>query len=155
MSYHIPLLRFSSLQAIPCLTTNPTTKQTFNKFRARVKLPDSKYVMLGSNEDNAEDALGSYSFDEQFYVDPESGASTLIRKKNVLSIDSLAELMAKVVNVIWDETTLRTIAESDEAGLNPDSPSYLWMKMLTEEDGMVDVFRYFYAEAQARRVRIL
>ena len=72
-----------------------------------------------------------------------------------MSVDTLAELIAKVVNVIWDETTLRTISESDEAGLNPDSPSYLWMKMLIEEDEMVDVFRYFYAEAEARRVHIL
>ncbi|KAL3791696.1 hypothetical protein HJC23_003953 [Cyclotella cryptica] len=140
-----------TVEAIPCMTTNPTTKQTFNKFRARVKLPDGKNVMLGSNEDSAEEALESYSFDERFFVDPENGASTLIRKKNVLGIDSLAELMAKIANVKWDEKILRAIAESDEAGLNPDSPSYLWMKMLIEEDGMVDVFRHFYSEAEARQ----
>jgi hypothetical protein len=58
--------------------------------------------------------------------------------------------MSKIANVAWDEKTLRVIAESDEAGLNPDSPSFLWMKAIVEEDEMVDVFRHFYPQAEAR-----
>lgn len=137
-------------QAMPVQSTNPQTKQTFNRFRARVQLPDGKYVMIGSNEDSADDALECYNLDAQYYEDPETDNSTLIRKKNVLSIETLAELIYKIVNVQWDEKTLRSIAESEEAGLNPDSPSYLWMKMLMEDDGMVDVFRHFYPKAEAR-----
>ena len=106
--------------------------------------------MLGSNEDSAEDALDCFNFEEQSYINPETDQSTIIRKKNLVSIDVLAELMSKVANVQWDEKTLRTIAESDDAGLNPNSPGYLWMKTIVDEDGMVDVFRHFYPTAEAR-----
>lgn len=106
--------------------------------------------MIGSNEDSIEDALDCYNLDEQQYLDPETKICTVIRRKNALSIDTLAELMYKIVCVQWDETTIRSIAESDEAGLNPDSPSYLWMKQLVEQDEMVDTFRHFYPEAEGR-----
>ena len=135
---------------MPIQSTNPSTKQTFNRFRARVQLPDGKFCMLGSNEDSAEDALDCFNFEEQSYSNPETDQSTIIRKKNLVSIDVLAELMSKVTNVQWDEKTLRVIAESDDAGLNPNSPGYLWMKTIVDEDGMVDVFRHFYPTAEAR-----
>ena len=106
--------------------------------------------MIGSNEDSREDALDCYNFEAQFYIDPETNKSTLISKRNVLCVDTLGELMHKIVGIKWDDKTLRSVAESDNAGLNPDSPSYLWMKMLVKEDGMVDVFRHFYPEADAR-----
>lgn len=135
---------------MPIQSTNPTTKQTFNRFRARVQLSDGKYVMLGSNEDSAEEALVCYNLDEKYYPHPETNEATIIRKKNVLSIDTLSELMNKIAHVQWNDKTLHNIADSDGVGLNPDSPSYLWMKTLVEEDGMVDTFREFYPEAEAR-----
>jgi len=58
--------------------------------------------------------------------------------------------MAKIVNVMWDNKVLRQISESSESGLNPDLPSYMWMKKLLDDDGMVDVFRHFYPAAEAR-----
>lgn len=106
--------------------------------------------MLGSNEDSVQDALGCYNFEAQSYIDPETDKSALIIKRNVLCVDTLGELMHKIVHVKWDEKTLRAIAESDEVGLNPDSPAYQWMKMLVKEDEMVDVFRHFYPKAEAR-----
>jgi hypothetical protein len=111
--------------------------------------------MLGSNEDSAEDALACFNFSEQRYIDPESDEMTIIRRKNVIDIETLAELMGKIANVAWDEKTLRVIAESNEAGLNPDSPSFLWMKAIVGEDGMVDVFRHFYPKAEARLVHVV
>ena len=105
--------------------------------------------MLGSHEDTAEDALGPYLLEEKSYIDPEIDAPVVIRKKNLIDIFTLTELMSKIGNVTWDEATQRLIADT-EAGLNPISPPYLWMKTLLEEDGMVDVFRNFYPEAEGR-----
>ena len=151
-----------TLEAVPRQTTNPSTGATFDRFRARVKVVSSatdggsdcgKFAMLGDYEDTAEDALSRYSFDERTYVDPHTGSDVVHRRKNVLSIRTLSELMSKVGNVSWDECTRRRIAESDDAGLNLDSPPFLWMKGLMAGDGddrMVDVFRHYYPNAAAR-----
>ena len=145
---------------MPRQTTNPSTKETFNRFRARVKLGDNKYAMLGNYEDTAEDAVDYYTFDEQFYTNTEANddedSSALYCKKNVIRIETLAELMFKICNVTWNESMQRQIFMSSEAGLNPDSPVYKWMKSLLDGDdednnsGMVDVFRHFYPDAEAR-----
>ncbi|KAL7446789.1 hypothetical protein ACHAXM_011249 [Skeletonema potamos] len=141
-----------TIEAVPCQTTNPTTKQTFNRWRARVKLADGRYVILGTYEESAEDALFHYTFCELSYEDSSSTTNTrnICRKKNVLSIEVLTELMSKIVNVSWDAKTQREIANSKEADLNPDSPAYVWMKTVLEEDGMVDVFRHVYPDAEGR-----
>ena len=129
---------------------NPTTKETFDKFRARVTVGENKFVFLGHHEDTAEDTLDCYTFDERSYIDPESNAATVFCKKSMLSIHTLTELMSKICNVSWDEKIRRQIAESSEAGLNETSPAYLWMKALLEKDEMVDVFRHYYPTAEAR-----
>eukprot|EP00985_Skeletonema_marinoi_P003959 scaffold1738_cov198-Skeletonema_marinoi.AAC.2 len=139
-----------TIEAVPCQTTNPNTKQTFNRWRARVKLADGKYAILGTYEDSAEDALFHYTFCELSYEDSSTNTRTICRKRNVLSVEVLTELMSKIVNVSWDPKTQRDVANSDEANLNPDSPPYMWMKALLEEDGMVDVFRHMYPEAEGR-----
>jgi hypothetical protein len=150
-----------TLEAVPRQTTNPSTGATFDRFRARVKVVSpaaddgngcGKFVMLGDYEDTAEDALSAYSLDERTYLDPHTGSDVVHRRRNVLSIRTLSELMTKVGNVSWDESTRRRIAESDDAGLNPDSPPLLWMKGLMEvgDSGMVDVFRHYYPNAAAR-----
>jgi exonuclease III len=144
-----------TIEAVPCQTTNPNTKQTFNRWRARVKLADNngsggKYVILGTYEDTAEDALFHYTFGELSYEDSSTNTPTICRKKNVLSVEVLTELMSKIANVSWDIATQREIANSTEANLNPDSPPYLWMKRLLDEDKMVDVFRHMYPEAEGR-----
>jgi hypothetical protein len=59
--------------------------------------------------------------------------------------------MNKVGGAQWDNNVQREIGNSDDATLNTDSPSYIWMKTLLEEDdGMVDVFRHFYPTAEDR-----
>ena len=118
--------------------------------------------MLGSCEDTPEDAIDYYSLNEETLVattDSETNDTTadntntnttiLCKKKNVIDIGTLTELMSKIANVVWDEKTQREIAET-EGGLNPDSPPYLWMKSVLEEDGMVDTFRHFYPDAEGR-----
>ena len=154
----------STLEAIPRRTTNPSTGANFDRFRARVtvvgapsssssssNVDDVKYVMLGDYEDTVEDALCRYAFDEQTYVDPRTGLDVVYRKRNSMSVRTLSELMAKVGGVGWNETVRRGISNSDCAGLNPDSPPLVWMKSLLDgEDGMVDVFRHLYPNAEAR-----
>ncbi|KAL7499862.1 hypothetical protein ACHAWT_007882 [Skeletonema menzelii] len=139
-----------TIEAVPCQTTNPNTKQTFNRWRARVKLADGKYAILGTYEESAEDALFHYTFSELSYEDSSTNTQTICRKKNVLSVEVLTELMSKIANVSWDLKTQRAIANSKEANLNPDSPPYRWAKALLEEDKMVDVFRHMYPEAEGR-----
>ncbi len=138
----------------------------------------SRYVYLGSYEDTEEEALGCYDFDEQTYYedteentpastednDVEKSAYTtgvdnlnnqqqlnsfLYRKKNLIGIETLTELMSKIVNVFWNEDIQREIAKTD-GQLNSDAPDYMWMKKVLDEDGMVDVFRHFYPRADSR-----
>jgi len=176
-----------TIEAVPRKTTNPSTGESFDKFRARVNAnaandkndaASSRYVYLGSYEDSEEEALGCYNFDERTYFE-DTGENTpannvvntaknsactteldnfnneqqhhaiLCRKKNLISIETLTELVSKIVNVFWDEKTQREIAKS-EGQLNTDAPDYLWIKKVLEEDGMVDVFRHFYPRADSR-----
>ena len=139
-----------TIEAMPRQTMNPTTKKTFNKFIARVKLGENKHVTLGGPEETADDALDCYNMKAQTYVDPASGEDRVYRKKDTVTVEILTELMAKVARVAWDEATQREVAESREAGLNPDSPGHRWMKARLEEDGMADAFRELYPTAEAR-----
>ena len=147
-----------TIEAVPRRTTNPTTKETFDRFRARVRLGESQYVNLGQHEDTPEEALGCYGLSEVSYDDPSSGESVVIRNRNALSVDVLAELMNKVCNARWDAETVRTVGDSDEVGINPACPAHCWMRSLLDGDGpgkgggtkMVDVFRSFYPTAEGR-----
>lgn len=138
-------------QAIPRQTTNPSTKETFEKFRARVKISDNKFVWLGSFEESSGQALSEYTFDEQSYIDPMTDTVVVYRKKNLISVRTMIELMTKVGGVQWEHKTQREIGDSNDANLNTDSPPFKWMMALLEgDDGMVDIFRYFYPSAENR-----
>ena len=152
-----------TIEAIPRQTTNPSNGAKFDKFRARVKLPVSvgtkKFIMLGDNEDTAEEALSYYNFVEQSYIDKTTETKVILCKKNLISIQTLSELMFKICNINWDESTRKSIAMSLYANLNLDSPPLRWMQELVltkvddEDDsssGMVDIFRHFYPTAKGR-----
>ncbi len=95
--------------------------------------------------------MSDYRFEEQSFIDPLSNAPTICRKRNVLSVRTLIELMNKVCGAQWDNNVQTEIGNSEDATLNTDSPSFIWMKSLLErENGMVDVFRYFYPTAEDR-----
>lgn len=95
--------------------------------------------------------MSDYNFEEQSYIDPVSSTAIVCRKKNLLSVRTLAELMNKVSGVQWDDKIQRAVGNSEDANLNTDSPSFIWMKALLEGDNrMVDVFRYFYPAAEER-----
>ena len=160
----------TTLVAIPRQTTNPSSGAKFDKFRARIELPlgssasgttkAKKFVMLGDNEDTPEEALSYYNFAEQSYIDKMTGIKVILRKKNLLSIQTLSELMSKICNINWDESTRKNISMSKYANLNLDSPPLRWMQELlsTKGDdddddgggGMVDIFRHFYPTAEGR-----
>ncbi|KAL7551181.1 hypothetical protein ACHAWF_014390 [Thalassiosira exigua] len=138
-----------TLEAVSRRTTNPSTNQSFDRYCARVRVPERGCVVLGRYHDTAEDALGCYDFAERSYHDPRTGAVVIVRKKNLISVDALTELMAKVAGARWSEEVQRDVAA--EAGLNPDSPPHRWMKTLVGEEGkMIDIFRRLYPDAEAR-----
>lgn len=93
--------------------------------------------------------MSDYNVEEQYYIDPVSNTAIVSRKKNLLSVRTLIELMQKVGGVQWDNNIQREIGNSDDATLNMDSPSFLWMKSLLES-GMIDAFRAFYPTAEDR-----
>jgi hypothetical protein len=139
----------STAKAIPTKTTNTLTKQQFEKYRLAVQLPDGSQVYLGKHELTEEHCYHEYNLDEQSYQDPATGESIIAKEANAVSIGILAELMAKIVSIQWNEELQRQIAV-DDGDVSHVSPSRRWLNTLLEDDGMVDPMRYFYPTAEAR-----
>lgn len=57
--------------------------------------------------------------------------------------------MQKVVCVGWSLAEEKAIAESDAVVWNT-SMATMWLNKVIEDDGMVDAFRRFYPNAEAR-----
>jgi hypothetical protein len=85
---------------------------------------------------------------EQSYIDEETGETILAQEGNVVRIETLTELMSKIANVQWSEDTQRLI--SNTHATVRDSPPRQWLTSVLQEDGMIDVFRHFYPNAEAR-----
>jgi exodeoxyribonuclease III len=134
-------------EVIPTKTTNSLTNETYSKYRLCVTVNDRR-VYLGKHETSPEYCLYFYDFAEQIYVDEESGETILAQEGNVVRIEILTELMAKIANVQWSEETQRLISNTDATVR--DSPPRQWLTSVLQEDGMVDVFRHFYPTAEAR-----
>mmetsp|Transcript_13031 Transcript_13031/g.18244 ORF Transcript_13031/g.18244 Transcript_13031/m.18244 type:complete len:578 (+) Transcript_13031:34-1767(+) len=141
----------SSIEAIPVTTKNVTTGSTHEKFRARVTVgnPGSERKMfLGDYETSPEYAIGRFSFDESNYFDHDLSKDCISMEANVVSLNTLAELMAKIVKVEWDTSTLRLISNTE--GLKKSSPIVRWLSDVLKDDGMVDTFRHVFPGAEGR-----
>lgn len=136
-------------QAVETKTTNPTTGQTFDKFRVAVTVEGNRRVLLGSPELSAEACLRNYDFQERSYRDDDLDEDIVFLKANTVEVGILGELMTKVIGQTYGESILKEVAEK-YAVKNTASPTYKWMKAVQEEDGMVDAFHHFYPEAEAR-----
>lgn len=134
--------------ALPTTTTNTHTGEQFNKFRFAVTV-EERTVYLGRHESTAEYCLGCYDFSEGSYFDEELQQTILAQESNAVRIQVLAELMSKIVSVQWSEETLREIYRQ-EASIRRVSPSRQWLRDLLNEDKMIDAFRHFYPNAEAR-----
>ena len=128
-------------------TKNPTTGELFTKYRVQVT-KGNKQITIGGYEVSEQDALHQFNFTSDTYFDYDLDKECICREENVLYIDTLCELMMKLVNIHWDVDVLKLIAE--EAGVNSSSPAVDWFGRLMEEDGMVDTFRHFYPSTQGR-----
>lgn len=136
---------------IETTTTNPTTKEKFQKYRLQVTSKTGKPVMLGKHEVSQNYCFHGYDFSTPCtYRDPDTGEDDIAIETNAVKVRILAELMAKLARVEWDEETQRDISRSyGEAPRS--SPSRAWMtKLLRDGKGMIDVFRYLYPDAAGR-----
>jgi exonuclease III len=147
--------------AVLTKTTNPSTGDTFDKYRVVVEIDDEtsttgrrKKVYLGSPETSPEACLGRYNFAERSYHDDELNQTVIYCEANTVEVDILGELMAKVIGLpSWqnnNETLLRHIANSRYAGRNRVSPTSQWLQSILVDDGMVDAFAHLYPHAHGR-----
>jgi exonuclease III len=137
-------------KVVPTETTNPITGAKYSRYRLLCTLPDTQQkIYLGKHESKPEYCQWSLHLMETTYVCPETGITKLSSKANTLSLSTLAELMAKIAGIVWDEQTLRTIADSID-GVCLQNPPRRWLDTITEEDNMIDVFRYLYPTARGR-----
>lgn len=126
-------------EVVPRRTTNVATKTVFQKFQVRVTT-NGKQVCLGKAEATREEALIYYDIFGEKDTPP---------CEIIISVDVLLELMQKVVCVGWSLAEEKAIAESDAVVWNT-SMATMWLNKVIEDDGMVDAFRRFYPNAEAR-----
>jgi exonuclease III len=135
-------------EVVPTTTMNSITKQKYQKYRMAVMCKGNRRVFLGSHESTPESCECAFDLKEWTYVDEETQTKVLAQPANMVRIQVLAELMLKIAGVEWTETTLREICEAADVGR--ESPPRNWLATMMKEDNMIDAFRYFYPEAQAR-----
>ncbi len=140
-----------TLEAAPVTTTNVATGSSFEKYRARVTLgkPGSeRKILLGSSEASASDCKSTFTFAKIEYYDEDLKETITARESNTIMLSTLAELMSKLARVEWDTPTLKLIAGSE--GMKKTSPPCKWLSKLLNDDGMVDVFRHLFPNAEGR-----
>jgi exodeoxyribonuclease III len=135
-------------EVVETQTSNSLTKEKFKKFRFAVTV-DNRRILLGRNESSPEYCRHSYDLNSSYYHDVDTDQEVLSKEENILSVETLAELMLKIAGVEWDEATQRSIATVD-ATIRRVSPPRQWLSDVLQQDGMVDAFRHFYPEAEAR-----
>lgn len=143
------LAAMETKEVVETTTTNTLTGEKYNKFRLAVTVDGKQRVFLGSHEVSPDYCLYYYSFSSVSYEDDETGEEITCREENAICIQTLAELMAKIAGIRWEDKVLREIAERD-ASIDRSSPSRKWLTAIIEEDGMIDGFRHFYPNAESR-----
>ena len=132
-----------SIEAISVKTKNPTTGETFEKYRAHVSFKDGrKKVFIGSNESCANVALCHYNFKKTSAGDSEV--------YHCVPLQSLVELMGKIGDIVWDDMTIKEISHYRGPATELPSPTTSWLRRLMEEADLIDSFRYLYPNAKHR-----
>jgi len=132
-------------------TTTTTTTNNTNNNSTSQKPPPERLVYLGKHETSPEYCQYAYDFLEpSTYIDPETDQEVIFQKANSVRLHIVQELLCKLCNITFDDKLLREIAKSQYVSIHCDSPPRKWLRSLLEEDGMVDVFRYWYPTAQGR-----
>jgi exonuclease III len=164
---HWPTIQhlLESKTAILTKTTNPTTGETFDKYRVVVPVVDDngrcRNVYLGSYETTSAACLGRYDFTERSYYDDELDQRVVYCEANTVEVEILGELMTKLAGLpAWNinnndssdaVTLLRQIADDTTyVGCNRASPAGQWLQSIQVEDDMVDAFAHLFPYAQGR-----
>lgn len=138
-----------SKKVVPVQTTNPSTKEKFDKYRMTVQL-NGKQIFLGSHEESPEHCEYEFDFAPRHFTCAETDKQVLAQDENTIAIATVAELMGKLAGIDWDQDLQKTIADSDGT-INEASPPRRWLDQeMLEEDGMVDAFRHFHPNAEGR-----
>eukprot|EP00536_Pseudo-nitzschia_multiseries_P014008 jgi/Psemu1/213485/e_gw1.645.12.1 len=130
------------------LTTNPQTKEKFEKFRMMVEV-DGKQILLGNCEEKPEYCEYNFDFNTCYYTCPETGEQLICKEKNMVNVITVAELMQKLGRIEWTEDLQKSIA-STEGVSSRASPPRRWLNRVISDDGMIDCFRFYYPNAEAR-----
>jgi exodeoxyribonuclease III len=133
---------------VPVQTTNPRTKEKFEKYRMTVQV-DGKRVFLGAYEESPGHCQYYFDFAASYYHCEETNERILAEKENMIDISTVAELMEKLGGIKWDIEYQREIAAA-EGKRSEVSPPRKWLNEILNDDGMVDAFRHFYPDAEGR-----
>ena len=129
-------------------TTNPRTKEKFEKYRLAVDV-DGTQINLGNHEESPEHCEYYYDFGACHYTCPDTGEETLAQEENLVSVTIVAELMRKLARIEWDLKLQKSIASTD-GRTSRAAPPRKWLTEIIDSDGMIDCFRHFYPNAEGR-----
>ena len=135
-------------QTISVTTTNPRTKEQFEKYRMAVQM-DDKQIFLGNHEEKSDYCESNFDFTPCYYECSETGDQILSREENIVAVTTVAELMEKIGNISWDLDQQKSISSADGMASRA-SPPRKWLDQIIDEDEMVDCFRHYYPNAQGR-----
>lgn len=137
-----------SKKVVQVQTTNPRTKEKFDKYRLAV-MKDDKEIFLGGYEESPSHCEHYFDFEPAYYQCDDSRDLILAEEGNLIDIATVAELMTKLGGIEWDVELQRKIADS-HGQRSKAHPPRLWLNQILNDDGMVDTMRHFYPDAKAR-----
>lgn len=153
----------STIEATPFTTKNVATGKPFDKYRAKVTLlHDGRKISIGKAESTKEECLSYFHFPQYTYYDEDLQKDVVYREANMVHVDTLYELMSKIVNVEWSSSMLSCISNSCTNKSNnvitgndlekkvEATTQNQWLNALLHDNDMVDPFRLLYPLAKDR-----
>ncbi|VEU43003.1 unnamed protein product [Pseudo-nitzschia multistriata] len=130
------------------ITTNPRTKEKFEKFRMSVEM-DGKQILLGDHEEKPDYCEYNFDFGSRHYTCSETGKQVLAQEEKIIALATVAELLLKIGKIEWNHKLQRSIASTDGICCRV-SPPRRWLNEVIDDDGMIDCFRFYYPNAEGR-----
>jgi hypothetical protein len=137
-----------SKKVVKVQTTNPRTKEKFDKYRLAV-MKNDKEVFLGGYEESPGHCEYPFDFEPAYYQCEDTGEQILAEEGNLVAIATVAELMQKLGGIEWGMELLRKIAYSHGQRSKVHPPRH-WLDQILNDDDMIDTLRHFYPDAVAR-----
>ncbi len=146
----------STIEATPFTTKNIATGKPFEKYRAKVTLQhDGRKIFIGKAESTKEECLSYFHFPQCTHYDEDLQKDVVYREANMVGVDTLYELMSKIVNVEWGSSMLSCISNTctncyDLEKKVEVTTQNQWLNRLLHDNDMVDPFRLLYPLAKDR-----